>query len=132
MGTFVELDDHCFCCGKDNQHGLRLRVEYPERGVAETSFVIPERFSGWREVTHGGLLSMLLDELMAHACISADVQAVTAEMTVRFLKPVATGTAVRIVGKVVEERSRLLNTQGWIYDPAGVTIAEGKARFVRV
>ena len=132
MSTIVELDDHCFCCGKENQHGLRLRVDYPERAAAETSFVIPGRFSGWREMTHGGLLSMVLDELMAHACISAGVQAVTAEMTVRFIKPVATGTLVRVVGKVVEERSRLLDTQGWIYDPEGGTVAEGKARFVRV
>jgi len=43
----VRRDNHCFVCGQDNPHGLRLRFAYPEPGRAETDLVIPERFSGW-------------------------------------------------------------------------------------
>jgi uncharacterized protein (TIGR00369 family) len=131
MDVSLERDERCFCCGKNNEHGLHLSIDYPEKGTAETTFAIPERFSGWREMTHGGLLSMVLDELMAHACISAGVRAVTAELTVRFVKPVAIGDTVRVVGRVSEERGKLVATEGRIEGADGAVIAQATARFLR-
>jgi uncharacterized protein (TIGR00369 family) len=131
MDASLERDERCFCCGKNNEHGLHLAVSYPAKGTAEATFAIPERFSGWREMTHGGLLSMVLDELMAHACISAGVRAVTAELTVRFVKPVAIGERVRVMGRVAQERGRLVATEGRIEGPDGAAIAQATARFLR-
>jgi uncharacterized protein (TIGR00369 family) len=131
MDVSIEREERCFCCGRDNEHGLHLAVTYPDKGTAEATFAIPERFSGWREMTHGGLLSMVLDELMAHACISAGVRAVTAELTVRFLKPVAVGETVRVVGRVAEERGRLVATEGRIEGPDGAVVTQATARFLR-
>ena len=137
MAKPIENDDCCFCCGMDNSEGLHLRFAYPQPGEAETELTVPERFSGWRSLTHGGFLSMLLDEAMAHACIRSGGEGparngVTAEMTVRFLKPVETGTQIRVVAKVAETKGRLLFTQGWIYAPDGTLLTEGKARFLSV
>ena len=131
MDISLERDERCFCCGRNNEHGLHLSVGYPEKGTSETTFTIPERFSGWREMTHGGLLSMVLDELMAHACISAGVRAVTAELTVRFVRPVATGESVRVQGKVSEERGKLIATEGRIEGADGTAIAQATARFLK-
>lgn len=138
MDTAIERDSNCFCCGADNEKGLHLVFSYPGRGEAEASLRVPEYFSGWRRMTHGGFLSMLLDEAMAHACISgaqtagADGagSAVTAEITVRFLKPVETGTQVRVAGKVLQTKGRILSTQGWVYDSNGALAAEASARFL--
>ncbi len=132
MDRPIERDSHCFCCGKDNEQGLRLTFNYPEKGSAETTFTVPEHFSGWRRVTHGGFLSMLLDEAMAHACLGAAEAAVTGEITVRFLKPVDTGTRIRAVGRVEESRGRIIRTRGWIFDASGTAAAEGTARFLAV
>jgi len=126
----IERDSHCFCCGADNERGLHLLFTYPNPGEAEAQLEIPEYFSGWKRTTHGGFLSMLLDEAMAHACLNTDEAAVTGEITVRFLKPVDTGTRVRIAGKVVENRGRLIATRGWIYDASGAAVAEATARFI--
>ncbi len=120
----------CFCCGADNERGLKLAITYPEKGAAETSLDLPAWFTGWREMTHGGLLATLLDEIMAHACIGVARQAVTAEITVRYQKPVAVGARVRAVGKVEENRGRILHTRGWLYDADGALVAEGTARFL--
>lgn len=137
MDTAIERDSNCFCCGVDNDKGLHLVFSYPGEGEAEASLRVPEYFSGWRRMTHGGFLSMLLDEAMAHACIAGAVSAgaaaasaVTAEMTVRFLKPVETGTQVRVAGKIVQTKGRIISTQGRIYDSDGMVAAEASARFL--
>lgn len=126
----LDQDNRCFCCGKANDRGLALAIDYPEAGSAEARFVVPEHFSGWQGMTHGGLLSMVLDELMAHACISAGTRAVTAEITVRFLQPLAVGTEVRVLAKVGEQRGRMIETRGWVYNPQGAAVAQGSAKFV--
>ena len=135
MEQAIENDSGCFCCGTRNERGLRLEFSYPAAGEAEASLVVPGYFSGWKNMTHGGFLSMLLDEAMAHACIHVsdsptDRTAVTAEMTVRFRKPVETGTRVRIAGRVTGTKGRILSTQGWVYDDSGEVAAGATARFL--
>jgi len=125
-------DQHCFCCGRDNERGLKLLFTYPGEGKAETECLIPEYFTGWRDTTHGGFLAMLLDETMAHACLSQAATGVTVEMTVRYLKPVAAGQRVRVSAEVTETRSRVIQTRGSITAPGGETIARGSARFLKM
>ena len=43
---------------------------------------------------HGGLLAMVLDETMAHACVSKGLKGFTGEISVRFRQRVRVGTAV--------------------------------------
>jgi uncharacterized protein (TIGR00369 family) len=132
MDLNIERDSFCFCCGKDNEKGLRLSITYPEKGSAETRLTVPDWFQGWRKVTHGGLLSTILDEVMAQACIAIAKSAVTAEITVKFLKPVETGTRIHALGKVTQTKGRVIHTQGWITGESGTAAAEATARFVVV
>jgi uncharacterized protein (TIGR00369 family) len=132
MSLPLETDRHCFCCGEENDRGLHLAISYPARGVAEARLVVPAHMAGWRGITHGGLLSMVLDELMAHACISAGARAVTAEMTTRFVKAVPVETEIRIEGRVARERGRVLATEGRVFDSEGVVVAQSTASFVTV
>ena len=127
------IDDHnCFCCGLENERGLKLVFEHDSLGAAEANLVIPEWFSGWKRMTHGGLLSMLLDEGMAHACISVLSHAVTAELTVRYRNPVEVGERIIIQGKIEKTRARIIETSGTITDSSGIVIATGTARFLRI
>ena len=126
----VRRDNRCFVCGQDNPHGLRLVITHPEPGCAETELVIPERFSGWERLTHGGLLATLLDEAMAYACINRAGNAVTVEITVRYLKPVEVGQKVRVRGRVLAVKGRVVETEGEIQGPDGQVAARGKARFL--
>jgi uncharacterized protein (TIGR00369 family) len=128
----IGRNDRCFVCGKDNPQGLHLSIRNPEPGRAETEMVIPEHFSGWARLTHGGLLATLLDETMAYACISRAGNAVTMEITVRFLKPVEVGQKVRVTGWVQAIKGRLVETEGEILDPQGQEAARAKARFLKM
>jgi uncharacterized protein (TIGR00369 family) len=132
MTLSIENDRRCFCCGPDNEHGLRLAISYPTKGTAEAALLIDPRYAGWRGITHGGLLSTVLDELMAHACIASGFKTVTAEMTTRFLKAVPVGTRVRITGAVTGEKGRVVNTEGKVYDAEGSLAAAATGRFMKV
>jgi len=130
MDRPIDRDSLCFCCGTDNERGLHLSITYPEKGAAETSLEVPPWFTGWKNMTHGGLLATLLDEIMAHACVGMAQRAVTAEITVRYQKAVETGAQIRARGKVEEARGRVLLTHGWLYDAAGTVVAEATGRFI--
>ncbi len=130
MESITINDNTCFCCGKNNTNGLHLRFTYPAEGKARTELRIPPHFSGWRNITHGGLLSMLLDEAMAHACGSAGFWALTAELTVRFLKPVEVDESVTVEAEVIEKRMRLIRASGRITNHSGETIATAAGRFL--
>ena len=126
----IRNDQNCFCCGEDNDKGLKLKFAYPEEGRAETSLIIPQYLTGWENLTHGGLISMLLDEIMAHACISSKLIGVTAELTVRFKKPLPVDTEVFVSGRMTDKKGRITLTSGKITDNAGTVYATGKARFI--
>jgi uncharacterized protein (TIGR00369 family) len=130
MDEVLLNNDHCFCCGSANEQGLKLHFTYPSRGKACTELVIPAYFSGWKDMVHGGLLSMLLDEAMAYACGSGNLLGVTAELSVRFLKPVKTGETIRIEGELIAKKSKLLETQGFIKNSRGELIAKATGRFI--
>jgi uncharacterized protein (TIGR00369 family) len=131
-GMDIKRDTHCFCCGKDNEKGLHLVFSYPREGAAETNMEVPAYFQGWQNVTHGGFLSTILDEIMAHACLYMQKPVVTAEITVRFLKPVATGSRIKAVGEVVGAKKRVIDTKGAVYDESGAAAAQATARFIAV
>jgi uncharacterized protein (TIGR00369 family) len=126
----VTYDQSCFCCGRLNEQGLKLEFGYPERGKAVSDTRVPMYFTGWRNMTHGGFLSMLLDEVMAHACVSADRLMVTAEMNTRYKKPVAVGETIHLEGRVSSLRGRIAEVAGTITDAAGDIVAEATGRFL--
>ncbi len=132
MAEQIIRDDNCFCCGKQNRRGLKLEFRYPERGMAETECIIPVYFTGWKKMTHGGFLAMLLDETMAHSCISQAVNGVTVDIQVRYLKPVEVGERIRVSGRVANVKSRIIETEADVRNESGEVVAKGSARFLKM
>ena len=62
--------------------------------------------------------------------VSKGIYTVTAEMTVRYKKPVQTGDTVRFVGRIVESRGRLYSTEGEALDSNGEPYATATARYL--
>ena len=102
------FDDHyCFVCGPDNPRGLKIKVKYfPEDMAAETELALSREFQGWADVIHGGILSTLLDEMMAHAVWHFAGPGVTLSMEVRFYHPLKPGEAVRVRGVLTSSNGR--------------------------
>jgi uncharacterized protein (TIGR00369 family) len=132
-GEVLETEPHsCFGCGELNAAGLHLELHL-EPGGCWTELDIPERFQGWEGVVHGGILSTILDEVMTWSLIQRDSWGVTARLSVDFKQPVFVGRRVRAVGRVVEDRRRLVVTAGSILDAeTGTELVAANATFVTV
>src|SRR5450631_1264408 len=60
----------CFVCGRDNPLGLRLcSFVDPDTGNVQTTFTPQPHHIGFDNITHGGILATLLDELMVWSAI---------------------------------------------------------------
>ncbi|MDD2851910.1 MAG: PaaI family thioesterase [Desulfuromonadaceae bacterium] len=126
------IDDHrCFICGKDNQIGLKAEFALdPEKRRAETRVCIGAEFQGWQGITHGGIISALLDEICAQACMCCGFTVVTSEIKIRYKAPVPTGSMVTVIGEVTGERRRLIDAKGRI-ELDGKIVAEAEVIMFR-
>lgn len=91
----------CFMCGSSNPLGPSLEFRAVHAGSVVAEFALSEVYAGYPGVLHGGMTSALLDAAMTNALFSIGVVAVTAELTVRFLAPVAPTRSAVVRGSVV-------------------------------
>jgi uncharacterized protein (TIGR00369 family) len=121
----------CFGCGGDNSSGMKLTFEQDNvnRRIVGR-FVLGERYQGGGGFAHGGIIAVLLDEAMGKVCRFREVRAVTAELTVEYLKPIAVANEIVVEGRETEMNGRNLFMVGEIRNESGEVLARGKGRFV--
>ncbi|MDA8089912.1 MAG: PaaI family thioesterase [Nitrospiraceae bacterium] len=127
----LEDDHRCFACGSENPRGLYLKFQAGGRGVM--AFFTPEKeFQGYKDIVHGGIITTLMDEAMAHAAIKAGFMPVTAEISIRFRNALHVGQRVQVEGWMEGAPShRLIGASSelkiW---PEGALIATAKAKLL--
>jgi len=88
----LQDNEQCYVCGAKNPVGLAIHFttnrEARSISAAFRPSVMHQGFSG---IVHGGILSSLLDEAMVKLAFELGLNAVTAEMTIRFLGSAAPG-----------------------------------------
>ena len=124
-------DDGCFACGKSNPIGLKL--DFAMEGEEYVTYFVPEKaHQGWLGIAHGGIVSTVMDEVMARSLHVTGVKAVTGEMTVRFVHPAKVGARIRFAGQVDSENGRVIQCSARATDEDGNRIAEASAKMVKV
>lgn len=123
--------NQCFGCGGNNAGGMKLTFEQDNvnRRIVGR-FVLGERYQGGGGFAHGGIIALLLDEAMGKVCRFREVRAVTAELSVEYLKPVAVNKEIVVEGHETEMNGRNLFLAGEIRSENGDVLARGKGRFV--
>ncbi len=102
----------CFVCGENNQYGLKARFFVQEDGSVASSYTAEDRFVGYADILHGGILASLLDEVMIKAVLKDMKLAVTASMEIKFKRPVYVGQKIELVGRVTQQKHRIFKTTG--------------------
>ncbi len=120
----------CFVCGQDNPRGLRIPYQCGNGGEVTATWTPSTEFEGFRGIVHGGLVSTVLDEAMSKAVAAAGREALTAELRVRFRRPVASAGAYLIRGWVLDCGKRLIKTEASFSDPEGSECAHAWAIFL--
>lgn len=119
-------DQWCFGCGKENPIGLKLEfIEKDESYI--TTFVPTLQHQGYDGIMHGGLVSTILDEVMARYIHKKGFNAVTARLDVRFRQPTPIGQQLTAVAKIAGKRGNMYELVGEIILPDGTVTAQGKA-----
>ncbi|MCB2192024.1 MAG: PaaI family thioesterase [Deltaproteobacteria bacterium] len=134
MGALQENEltnqGNCFACGARNVYGLRMRVAY-EDDAAVCRLTLGRQYQGWDEIAHGGIVSTVLDEIMAYAVINFVGQGLTTRMETTYRKAVPLGQPIKAVGRVTSHRGRMAAAEGRIYLAEDDTLlAEATARWI--
>jgi uncharacterized protein (TIGR00369 family) len=117
---------HCFVCSEENAKGLQ--VDFKSRRDKVLGIFIPTRdHQSYEGITHGGVLSSLLDAAMNRAILEKGYTAQTGKLEIRFFQNAPIGNPLTVIGEVVKARESFVLTKGVIYlsDNSEVAASEG-------
>lgn len=125
-------------CGPDNPSGLRAEFLNAEREDGERVLltrVNPKPIhQSYPNRMHGGVISAILDESIGRSVdlIEPDAWAVTAELNVKFRKPVPLDKTLYVESKITNFNRRVFDGEGKMFADYGVILASASGRFFRV
>lgn len=122
----------CFACGAKNPHGLRMSFKMLQSGEMESEFVPDARFQGFEGILHGGIMALLLDEIMVNLAWKNGLNAVSAELKVRLKKPVPIGQKIILRARIAGQEKRLVRTTAEARLPDGTLAAEAEAACIQI
>ncbi|MEO0097225.1 MAG: PaaI family thioesterase [candidate division WOR-3 bacterium] len=123
----IKSSNYCFACGDENPIGFQLKIIETENGV-KTEFVPKKEYEGYQDIIHGGIVATLLDEMIAWACRKKGYNAVTAELQVRYKKPMALNKKYFAYGRISKIHHKLLIGESKVFDDEKNLIAYAQAK----
>ncbi len=99
---YPEEDFYCIGCSPHNKTGLNLHF-YDVGSELITHWVPENKYMGYKNVLHGGMQALLVDEIAAWVVYTkCETVGVTSEMNIKYHKPVhITSREIKISGKLV-------------------------------
>lgn len=124
-------ENSCFGCGGANARGMKLTFEQDDARRRITGrFLLGEEYQGGSGFLHGGIIAVLLDEVMSKVCRFHKEHAVTADLRVEYLRPIRVNQEIVVEGFIARRDGRQLYHEGEIRNAAGELLARGQGRFV--
>lgn len=120
----------CYVCGKDNPVGFRI-IFSTENDRVRVRYTPEVHRQGYMGVTHGGVLSTLLDETMGWApTLRTGRMFVTAELTVRFILPFPVDKVMIVEGWAEKITRRMSFARGQVRDEDGNLYATAHGKYL--
>jgi uncharacterized protein (TIGR00369 family) len=125
--------NECFVCGPDNTAGMHLKFTYDKRRKRFICrFRLDDRYTGPPGHCHGGIIAAILDEAMGKVNKLQQVIAMTAQMTVDYVRPIPLNKPLRVESWQVSSRKRKHVNGGEILNQKGEVLARGRALFISI
>ncbi len=129
-GVPLPNSSSCFVCGEDNPAGLRTRF-YVEDGKVKARLNAQTHHCGYANTVHGGVSAALLDECMGWAAARAiGLMCYTAELSVRYLRPVPADIDLIAETEVVRHTRRMAEARGRLVGGDGTEYVRTEGKFV--
>jgi uncharacterized protein (TIGR00369 family) len=123
------LHSQCFACGQCAD-GLGLRFETSGSDEVIALWYCSNEYQGYPGIVHGGIVATILDSAMTNCLLLRGIPAVTAEMHIRYRKPLVVGAEAKITATLVGRRANLFELKAEVAQ-GEVTVATATARFVK-
>ena len=122
----------CIICGLENKLGVKASFYNMEDNSVGARFMFKEEHQSYPERVHGGMISALLDELAGRALWATDpeLMGVTANMTIKFRKPVPDNTLLLGRGYITKRSGRIFSAEAKIFDQNKTVLAELTGNYV--
>ncbi len=116
----------CMACGLNAGLGLRFHASGP--GIKASLRLKPE-WQGYSGALHGGMTATLLDAAMTHCLFHQGIEAMTADLQIRYLAPVSCPDSIELEAHLVGQRKLVYELVAELRS-AGVVKARAKAKFM--
>ena len=123
-------NNNCFVCGKENKDGLKLDFKLKGDKI-QAEFIPDKRFEGFDGIVHGGIVATVLDEAMVKLAFEMGMNAVTSKINVELKKPTIVGKRYFVMGEIVEEKEKTVQTKAILEDGEKGLIAQAEAVLVK-
>ena len=128
--SLQDAANRCFVCGPGNPIGLNVRFRL-DGEVCRAEFTPDARHVGYENVTHGGILFSLLDDVMANWLWLQGIKSFTAKADIRYRASLPIGTSVCLEGRCRQRRGRLALLEGKVVQQADeALVAEATGHFM--
>lgn len=117
----------CMACGVDAELGLRFHAS--AQGVT-ASLRLKAEWQGYSGALHGGMTATLLDAAMTHCLFHQGIEAMTADLQIRYLAPVPCPDSIELEAHLIGHRKLVYELVAELRS-AGVVKAHAKAKFMR-
>lgn len=128
------VNNPCFVCGPNNPIGLGVTFRLEEDAetlVCRAEFTPGEHHVGFSNVTHGGIVFALLDDVMANWLWLQGEDSFTAKADIRYRAELPVGTPVALQSWCTKRKGRLAVMEGQLSSQAdGFVYAEASASFM--
>ena len=86
-----------------------LELEFNDNGTLSGGFVCNEQHQGYDHIVHGGVIAAIVDASMTQCCMGHDVVAFTADLCIRYKRPVYINKHAHIETSIIESRQNALH-----------------------
>lgn len=90
-------------CGENNSLSFRLLFRADEHGAVHTDFQSFPELQGYAGQMHGGIICSLLDSAMVHCLFHKNIEAKTAELTVKYHKAVPQEAMIHVSAWITDK-----------------------------
>lgn len=131
INPFINLEGYnCFGCAPNNPFGVKM--EFYEDGEEIVCHWTPRsEYQGWLDTLHGGIQSVLLDEICAWVLMrKLQTAGVTSKMETRFLKPVSTNdTMITLRAHIAEQKRNIVIIDATLENSEGEICSQSRCTY---
>ncbi|MBP7528687.1 MAG: PaaI family thioesterase [Syntrophorhabdaceae bacterium] len=118
-----------FFLSPERQDGLQLQI-FHQDGIVYSPLLVDNRFEGYAEVLHGGMIFGILDVIIWYAIVMKTRKlSMTRKVEMEFYKPVMCSNLYVAKGEMLRIEEKDIYSTAWVEDEAGEVYARMNAVF---